>query len=500
MNRIQGHIALLCLILCWVIASCDRRPEEFAVMDALPPIYPEYTDITIPCNIAPLNFLLRNHPSAVEVALRGEHKEWVIRTNGKIRFPETQWRQFLMSAKETDIQVVVTAKVNGQWIQYAPFRWTVVSDEIDAYLSYRFIEPGYEVWNKIQLRERHLESFRERVIADNNLTDNSCMNCHIYSKQNANLSFFHLRGQKGGTILNRNGELRKLHTQTGDMVSSIVYGELHPSGKYGIFSTNVIIPEFHTYRNERLEVYDKESDIYLLDVDKNTIRMLPDDDSMGENKPYRTFPVFSSDGNAVYYCEASFKELPDHIRDVTYNMLRVAFDADTKTFGEQVDTLFSAGTTRRSASYPKASPNGKYLLFTVSDYGTFPIWHQEAELQMLHLETGRIDSLPQVNAFRSDTYHSWSSSSRWFVFASKRDDGIYGKPYFSYIDSTGKAHKPFVLPQKDPAFYDYTLKSFNIPELSTSSLWFEAKDIEHIYQKVPAEIVTFEEPDRIANE
>ena len=77
-----------------------------------------------------------------------------------------------------------------------------------------------------------------------------------------------------------------------------------------------------------------------------------------------------------------------------------------------------------------------------------------------------------------DTYHSWSSNSRWFVFASKRDDGLYGKPYFCYVDRQGHAHKPFVLPQQDPQFYDMNLKSFNVPELGRGSLPFDAVDVQ----------------------
>ena len=88
-----------------------------------------------------------------------------------------------------------------------------------------------------------------------------------------------------------------------------------------------------------------------------------------------------------------------------------------------------------------------------------------------------IDKMEAVNSDKSDTYHSWSSSSRWLVFASKRDDGLYGKPYFCYIDRDGKAHKPFVLPQKDPHFYDNNLKSFNAPEIGKGPLPFDALDV-----------------------
>jgi hypothetical protein len=63
------------------------------------------------------------------------------------------------------------------------------------------------------------------------------------------------------------------------------------------------------------------------------------------------------------------------------------------------------------------------------------------------------------------------------VFASKRDDGLYGKPYFCYVDKDGKAHKPFCLPQEHPVFYDNCLKSFNAPELGKGKLPFDVNDV-----------------------
>jgi hypothetical protein len=76
-----------------------------------------------------------------------------------------------------------------------------------------------------------------------------------------------------------------------------------------------------------------------------------------------------------------------------------------------------------------------------------------------------------LNSDFTDSYHSWSSNSRWLVFSSKRIDGLTARFFISYIDETGNAIKPFVLPQKDPEFYQRFLKSFNLPEFST----FEVK-------------------------
>lgn len=477
-KRLFQIVSILSFLL---LQFACKHPEQVQPCADFPPMYPDYTEITIPYNIAPLNFLLRNKPEATEVEVKGKTTGLTVSGTGKIQFPEKKWQTLLEAEKGNTLTVQVTALVGKEWIRYAPFHWQVAPEKIDSYLSYRLIEPGYEVWNTLQLRERNLENFDERIIADNNLTDGSCMNCHIYGNQDPSLSLFHLRGAQGGTILNRKGKLRKLNTQVDGMISSAVYGSIHPSGRFGVFSTNLIIPEFHAFRSERLEIYDTQSDLVILDFDENEVIPFP---SQGA---FRTFPVFAADGKSIYYCEAPFRQLPDSIHQLKYSLYRVPFLEATASFGSRIDTLYAAETNGQSVCHPKTSPDGKYLLYTVADYGTFPIWHRETDLQMMHLETGVTDDLRKVNSVCSDTYHSWSSSSRWFVFASKRDDGLYGKPYFSYVDHEGKAHKPFVLPQHDPAKYDYMLKSFNIPELSTGPLPFDALDIEHIYRKEAAE-------------
>src|SRR5665647_1707249 len=88
-------------------------------------------------------------------------------------------------------------------------------------------------------------------------------------------------------------------------------------------------------------------------------------------------------------------------------------------------------------------------------YSSFPGTQPESDLYLMDLRTKKYQRLDAVNSNRSECWHSWSSNGRWFVFSSKRRDGLLTRPYFSYFDSQGQAHKPFLLPQKDPAdFYD----------------------------------------------
>lgn len=464
-----------------ILAACTPRPKDAEKVSTLPPMYPDYTNITIPYNIAPLNFLLRADADAIELIARCGTETLQINTRGnEVCIPIGKWKDLMNAAKGKIIDVQLSARIDGHWLQYKTFTWQVVADKLDAYLSYRLIEPDYEVWNHLQIKERCIENFDEDAICDHNLVDNHCMNCHIYGNQNPNLSLFYVRGKGGGTILNRNGQLRKLDIKNAQTISSGVYAGFHPSGRYGVFSSNIIIPGFHSLGSKRLEVYDTKSDVFVADFDHNAIYSCP---QLSDSTVLETFPTFSPDGRYIYFCTTRKVDLPKDIKKLKYSLCRIAFNAANHTFGSKVDTIYNTRLMGHSVCHPKVSPDGQWILYTVADYGTFPIWHREADLQMMNLKTGAINPLTVVNSNRSDTYHSWSSNSRWFVFASKRDDGLYGKPYFCYIDRNGKAHKPFVLPQKHPSFYDNNLKSFNVPELSKGKLPFGAVDVESVMKK-----------------
>ena len=480
----KRYITIFTLGLLLLMGACTPKPENVTTVQEDAPIYPDYRDVTIPYNIAPLNFMM-NEAEGIQVDIQGKSEKLVVNGTNKICFDFEEWKALLAKEKGNKVTVKVTALVDGKWLEYNSFNWNIVSDAIDGFLSYRLIEPGYEVWNNIQLCERNLENFSEKVIADNKITGGNCMNCHTYGKgKGGQLSLFHLRGKGGGTILNRDGKLRKLTLKNDSMISAAVYGDFHPSGRFAVFSTNIIIPAFHAQGNKRLEVYDTKSDLCIADFDANKMILSP---ITQDQNVLETFPAFSADGNWVYYCAAPQVALPDSVAILKYSLCRISFDAQKGQWGEKVDTLWNAQKENGSVCFPKASPDGKYILFTIADYGTFPIWHRETDLYLLDLATGKIRKPAEVNSNRSDTYHSWSSNSRWFAFASKRGDGQYGKPYFAYIDQEGKTYKPFVMPQEDPEHYHLTFKSYNLPDLSSSSLPYDAIDVKKVFEDVKAE-------------
>ena len=449
--------------------ACSHAPKDVVELDTLPPIYPDYCNVTIPENIAPLNFLLRADCEAIEV----KAGELVLNASGnEAVFDIDDWKTLIQQSSGKEIEVTITALVNGTWKQYKSFHWQVVGDRVDPYLTYRLIEPDYEIWNHVQIQQRCVENFEVNALGHYEQLENRCMNCHTYANQDPQLSMMYVRGPGGGAILNSNGELQKLN------IPGSVYFGFSPTGRYITYSTQKIIPAFHSLASKRLEVYDAASNVFVADMQEHRVISSP---LLSDSLKFETFPTFSPDGKYIYYCAADTVSLPMDIKNLQYSLVRIPFDETTGTIGTQVDTLFS----QRSVCHPRISPDGRYLLYTVADYGTFPIWHPEADLQMMNLQTGAIDSLSIANSEKSDTYHAWSSNSHWFVFASKRDDGLYGKPYFCYVDSHGKAHKPFCLPQQHPTFYDNNLKSFNAPELGKGKVPFDVYDVAKAMKQEP---------------
>ena len=470
-------------VLSGLCVSCCMKDVEVSTNETSP-IYPDYIGVTVPVNIAPLNFHYTSSGiRKANTTVRYEDKAY--RFTGKdVVWDMAEWKALLDSAQGDTICFSSEISLKGSKKEHLEWEVYVSSDKIDPYVSYRLIEPGYEVWHEVEIRERCIEDFEERILSDWRNTDNSCMNCHIHSQARSDLSMFYVRGKKGGAILNRNGELRKLSLNAADMISGTVYGEIHPSGRYGVFSTNIIIPGFHSMGSRRLEVYDRESDLAIADFDRNEM-IVPQ--SLSRKDILETFPVFSADGSSIYYCAADTLALPREVDKLRYSLMRVSFDESVGRTGQTVEVVWDASVRKGSVCHPKCSPDGKWIMYTVADYGTFPIWHAECQLEMMNLHTGEIHKMDEANSDRSDTYHSWSSDSRWFVFASKRGDGKYGRPYFCHIDADGQLSKPFVLPQEDPWHYENSLLSYNIPDLSNGPMNFNAETIGRMVKEIEAE-------------
>jgi hypothetical protein len=465
------------ILLSAALAGCREEVKSPVQIDEYPKLYPDYTEVTIPATIAPLNFTSTAEKfDRIDAVVTGKQKGSV-HAQGKevIQFPEKEWRQLLSDNKGSDIEALVSIKTADGWKQYKPFPIHVSDYPIDYGLVYRMIAPGYEVYSKMGIYQRNLSNFEQQPIVENTLIPGMCVNCHAFNQNNPAEMNLHIRGEHGATMLQINGNMQLFNTKTDSTISACVYPYWHPSGKYIAYSVNKTKQAFHEVRDERIEVFDEASDIVVYDLAHNQLLSCP----QLKTENFETFPVFSPDGNTLYFCSATKQPgIQTDYKNIKYSLCKIAFDPATGTFGDKIDTLISAAQTGKSISFPRPSFDGKYLMFTQSDYGQFSIWHKEADLYLLDLKTGTSRPLQEVNSDNTESFHDWSSNSRWFVFSSRRDDGLYTRLYISSMDDTGHATKPFMLPQKDPRFYNACLFSYNVPEFVISPVKVSANELE----------------------
>lgn len=498
-----GAVALFAVVAFFVGGAAPEPPTEFAVLDRAPTIYPDYRDVTIPPNVAPLNFDVQENAEEILTRVFEDGAERPIATfSGKeIRFWQRKWRRLLERNVGKTLRFETFAlnadkweggegKGNGEnrengterengggWVKYADWETRVSTDPIDPWVSYRLVFPGYEYYSDLALWSRSLETFEERpIIRARLVAERTCVNCHTFQAGRTDSFLFHLRFKKGGTVVVDRGAVKKVDLNAEGLDAGCAYAAWRPNSPHVAFSSNQTSQIFYSRDKNRINVLDSFSDLLLYDVEKNELTpILPSDDDY-----LPTYPTWSPDGKTLYYCCAKapdFKtprqpvaarkdEVPFVQDEFQYDIMKVDFDEKTGKFGAQ-ELVFNAVALDKSAAFPRVSPDGKSLMFTLARRGCFPIWFRDADLWTLDLATGEARALDEVNSpTEPDSWHSWSSNGRWFVFSSRRDDGSHTRLYFAHIGENGEVSKPFMLPQRDPAKTLNATKSFNVPEFT----------------------------------
>lgn len=467
------------LIVAVGLYACSKRVENAAKVDELPKIYPDYIGVTIPVEMAPLNFnFIGGASECVDVVVKGS-KGGEMHAQGEFAdFDIDEWHQLAEQNKGGSLSFTVCALQDGQWKQYKDFSVTISPNGLEEWgLTYRRIAPGYETYSHMGLYQRDLSSFDEYAIIENTQVPGMCVNCHTACQTDPSKFVFHVRGEHGATMFQMDGQREWLKASNEKLGGSMVYPYWHPSGKYCAFSTNMTRQGFHVVKDERIEVFDLSSDVFVYNPTTHEILT----DSLLQTKEWsENTPVFSPDGRTLYYMTCLQQDYPVNFKDEKYNLCKISFDSESGKFGNQVDTIFNAVAMGKSLTWPRPSYDGKYLMFTLMDYGYFSIWHNESDQWLLDLQTGEAREMKEVNSPKADSYHNWSSNSRWFVFTSRRDDGYYSRLYLASIDEQGHLSKPFMLPQRHPKeYYAESIYSYNTPDFTKSKVDFDAYNAGH---------------------
>ena len=98
------------MVAALALTACQTSvPESYTQKDELPAIYPDYTDVTIPVNIAPLTFMLEQQADEVVARLSYGDEEMVC-GGDKVQPDIDDWHALAEKAKGHDITVEVYAR------------------------------------------------------------------------------------------------------------------------------------------------------------------------------------------------------------------------------------------------------------------------------------------------------------------------------------------------------------------------------------------------------
>ena len=487
-----------------LLSSCVSHPDvPSSAKDAKcqPDIFPDYCDVTVPYNIAPLNFMLPKdgYEECVARITMPDGKQQTYGDGVKVQIPEDEWHDMLDASKGKSIKVEVWGKKKGEWLSFKPFEIRVAKEPIDEYLSYRLIEPTYVAWSFMEIAQRNLTTFEETQIFNNEITMNDrakgqCINCHCYQNYKTDNMLFHVRLSNGGTVIVNDGKVSRVNMKRDYTISGGVYPAWHPTAKLIAFSTNLTRQAFHTANDNKIEVYDLASDMILYDVTTDSVSIVSNDPELLE-----VYPTWSPDGKYLYYCKSV--PLPEEMRDkdirttypkVQYNLYRRPFDLATHNFGDE-ELVYDAASSDKSVTLPRISPDGRYLLFAQGQYGCFHSRHRDADIVCIPMEkfsgtplTVEAASFVDLSALNSkensDSYPTWSSNGHWIMCASRREDGNYSRVYFSYFNN-GKVEKAFLMPQEDPEYNTFLLKSYNRPEFMVEPVRISVDEFSKVFDR-----------------
>lgn len=215
-----------------LLAACQPSVQNPQMVSRQPSIYPDYIGVTIPVDVAPLNFNIKGDTvDVVDVVAKGS-KGGEIHVSGEwADFDVDEWHQLTEQNMGGSISFTVCTQKNGEWKQYKDFQMKVSPYRLDDYgLTYRRIAPGYEVGGDIGIYQRDIHTFEETAIMTETALPSRCFNCHTANATDPKQLTAQMRGDGGGTLVMKDGKQQWIDTKTDSTKAAGSYAYWHPGG------------------------------------------------------------------------------------------------------------------------------------------------------------------------------------------------------------------------------------------------------------------------------
>lgn len=488
-------LATFLLVIAWMVAWASRRAERvdhFVTVNRSVRIFPDYDGVVIPPNIAPLNFEIREEGTAYAARISSSQGDPIeVSSRAPIlQIPKGAWHKLLAENRGGELCIEVFIKdSSGRWIRPRATICRIAREDIDRYLVYRKMHMGHmHVRTPIGIYCRDLTDFKESEVLSCADCGRACLNCHSFAQNRTDRMLIGLRSPQYGvaTLLVEGNFVHRLDKKFG-------YTSWHPSGRLAAFSVNNLPMFYHASRNEARDTIDLDSMLAFYNTDTKSIITVP---QLARKDRLENWPAWSSDGRHLYFCSApklwtdDAEYPPIQYDQVRYDLMRIPYDPNADVWGEP-ETVLSSSDTGKSIAMLRCSPDGKWLSFCMCDYGYFPTWQESSDIYLMDLHASAATPFSyrrlEFNSRRSESWPTWSSNSRWLVYSSKAQNGFFTRLFLCYVDPEGNVHRPIVLPQKDPTFYESCLQNYNTAELVVHPPRVTGRRLARVFRR-PSEI------------
>lgn len=477
-------------------------PGQASANDTEVRITPDYIDITVPFNIAPLDFRVMEPAEKIVADIYSDKgKHITLRARKKnIDIPAAAWHRLLSENKGGKLYIDIYTYEKKKWTLFRTIENQIADEPTDPWISYRLADYGYTGYGETGLYQRSLESYKERLIFSNRIArsrnEEEAVGFHTLRGQDPSTFLFHMRDAHAGTVLIQNDEIQKLVLSADSLDGQPGFAAIHPTLPLVAFSVSHELLVLHSMLRERMDLISYASDLVLYDM--STQRLTPITQTTDR---FETQPAWSPDGTKLYFCSAECPEWSDTASlntqistaytDIRYDLLSMSFNPSDHSFGG-IDTVYPFARQGVSASYPAPSPDGKYMMLSLSRYGTFPDLQQISDIYIMNLETSEMDPLQNVNGKYADSYHAWSSNGRWIVTSSYSDDGAFSRPFFAYFGADGKTRKAFLLPCRRQMEHVNRLSSYWYPAFMTSPVSISRETLRKAAEEAPETYISLQ--------
>ncbi|MEW6359464.1 MAG: hypothetical protein AB1696_24215 [Planctomycetota bacterium] len=428
-----------------------------------------------------------NNVWQITISIEGSDLTWTDITEQRCWwFSERMWRRVRIEAQTHPVRIEVKGgcRDRDSLVHAAPpVRFRVATDPCDNFIVYRLVKPPFSTLKTPDTFVRDVRTFHTHMFLS--ARRSYCFNCHVFSSKLGDTGklgiqarymlpeAMDLRTYFGIYDIDKDQGLKiKLPFET-QMTTFMAWS---PNATKMAMSANQQLATLQPVVHETQFAGQPTSDIAIVDVEGRSAHLLP-----GASHPdeLELLPCWTPDGKSIVFC---WSPSGIHPALVKYD-LRIAPYADGR--GGEARPIAGASNNGRSNYYPRFSPDGKWLSFCQSDGGCLIKSSSDIFLMTSDL-TGEPHRLECNAPHAADSWHSWSSNSRWIVFASKRDDGIFARLYLTHIDATGHASPAVRVPVKNPP-----MMCFNIPEFVRDAPSIRERDLYRVVRaETPATEIT----------